>query len=113
MNEGGLVFHISSYIVKKIIAILVNAALMNSLFILYYWQNSTDRIKVCIFINSVKKVVSTLKLPGSKDTWVSENIQRCVCMSICVCEAGDRYLAVKQFNVFQKRISDLFSRAIL
>lgn len=56
---------------------------MNSLFILCYWQNSVDRIKVGIFVSSLKKVVFTLKLLGGKDTWVSENIQGYVCTCVC------------------------------
>lgn len=64
-------------------------------------------------MNALKKIVFTLKLPGNRDTWVSENIQRCVCVCVCVCEAGDMYLAIKWFNIFKRRISELFSRAIL
>lgn len=31
----------------------------------------------------------------------------------CLCEAGDRYLAFRWFNIFTKKILDLYSRAIL
>lgn len=35
-------------------------------------------------------------------------------MHMCMwCEAEDRYLAMERFNAFQKRISELFSRAML
>lgn len=84
MSKGGLRFHISCSIVKKNIAILVNSVPMISLFTLFYWQNSIDRIKVGFFMTALKKIVFTLKLLGNKDTWVSENIEVCMRVRMCV-----------------------------